>query len=232
MESRTLPKVLGGEVEIDLCRSCDGIWFDDKENLQLAPAGTLQLFQSIAEHKRAEKKLMFDTLSCGRCKGALTQQFDMVKATRFTYFRCNQGHGRFITFFQFLREKSFITQLSPKELADLRARVKVVNCSNCGAPVDLQNSMTCSHCDAPISVLDPNRVKQVIDELQQKAHKNVAPEMVAMDMELAKMRVNAMYSQLDAEDRKSGYGHYGRGGNDLVSLGFAAIGGLLRGLLG
>ncbi|MFL5321183.1 MAG: zf-TFIIB domain-containing protein [Myxococcaceae bacterium] len=232
MEPRTLPKNLGGEVEIDLCKTCDGIWFDDKESLQLAPAGTIQLFKTIAEHRRAEKKLLSDALSCTRCQGALTQQFDMVKTTRFTYFRCAQGHGRFITFFQFLREKNFITQLTPKEVNELRAQVQVVNCSNCGAPVDLQKSMTCSHCDAPVSVLDPNRVKQVIDELNQKASKAPnSPEMLAMDMELAKMRVNTMYAQLDAQDRASNNlrGLGGRSaGQDLVILGFNAIRGLLR----
>lgn len=242
MLERSLPKHLGGEVVIDLCHGCDGIWFDDRENLALSPAGTIQLFQTIAEERRAERNLLAEALSCARCEGPMQLQFDMVKATRFTYFRCADGHGRFITFFQFLREKNFIQQLTAKELGELRARVRVINCSNCGAPVDLQSALQCDHCQAPISVLDPDRVRKTLEELQQKsaAKESKPPELVALDMQLAKMRIESMYEQLDREDaaRSGGFGFGGerrrrqnQRANDLVRMGFNVLGALIRGVL-
>lgn len=238
MEEHSLPRSMGGEVVIDLCRGCDGIWFDDKENLQLAPAGTLKLLRMIAETRRAERNLLQESLSCSRCNGALVKQFDRVKATRFTYFRCVEGHGRFITFFQFLREKNLVQQLTPKELQELRARVQVVNCSNCGAPVDVQSSMSCAHCDAPLSVINPQRLREVLGELHSRSEQKPltkSPEELALDLALAKNRAEGFYEQLEASSggRRGGrpWGTPGTGslGADLL---FAAIGGLLRGFLG
>ncbi len=51
--------------------------------------------------------------------------------------RCPGRHGRLITFFNFLREKNFIRPLSAAQIEELRQNVRTVNCSNCGAPIDL-----------------------------------------------------------------------------------------------
>src|SRR3954468_17529697 len=53
MEGEVLDARLGTTVSIDVCRSCQVLWFDSHEDLQLAPASTLKLFRMIAKHADA-----------------------------------------------------------------------------------------------------------------------------------------------------------------------------------
>ena len=78
-------------------------------------------------------------LQCARCDLRLIDTHDRQRDTPFRYWRCGRRHGRFITFFDFLREKDFVRPLTPAQVAELRAQVRSVNCSNCGAPIDLQH---------------------------------------------------------------------------------------------
>src|SRR5258708_37959962 len=95
-------------------------------------------------------------LDCPRCQGRLTLTHDLQHSTHFTYFRCEFGHGRLSPFFQFLLEKNFVRPVTGAELADLKAKVRMIQCSNCGAPVDLQQDTACKYCGSPISLLDPD----------------------------------------------------------------------------
>jgi hypothetical protein len=72
-----------------------------------------------------------------------------------------------ITFFNFLREKQFIRPLSPQQLDELRQNIQMVNCSNCGAPIDLVTGSSCTHCGSPVSMLDMKQAEQMIAQLQQ-----------------------------------------------------------------
>src|SRR3954470_18917365 len=92
---------------------------------------------------------------------------DMQRETRFNYWRCPQEHGRFIRFFDFLREKNFIRSLSAREVTDLRQTMQNVNCSNCGAPIDLVGTSVCTHCGSAISMLDMKQGQQLLDQLKQ-----------------------------------------------------------------
>jgi Zn-finger nucleic acid-binding protein len=165
-ETHTIEALYGRVAEIDVCTGCQGIWFDDAESLQLSPWGTLTLFRIIHEHQSRGRRPLCARLECPRCKIRLTLAIDQQRTTRFQYHRCPRGHGRFITFFQFLRARNFIRSLTPREIADLRARVKQMHCSNCSAPIDLDKDIVCSYCRAPISMLDPDQVKSTLAELQ------------------------------------------------------------------
>ena len=55
--------------------------------------------------------------------------------------------------------------LSGSELAALKARVRTVQCSNCGAPVDLQHDTACPYCRSPLAILDPEAVNKALREL-------------------------------------------------------------------
>ena len=46
-----------------------------------------------------------------------------------------------MTFFQFLRAKRFVRSLGPAEIRQLREQVRQLNCSNCGAPLDIEVRM-------------------------------------------------------------------------------------------
>jgi DNA-directed RNA polymerase subunit RPC12/RpoP len=43
--------------------------------------------------------------------------------------------------------------------------VKTIQCSNCGAPLDLEHDTGCRYCGSPISVLDPDAVAKTVSAL-------------------------------------------------------------------
>ena len=172
MEHRAFERKVSGGVEIDVCFSCHAMWFDQFESAQLAPGAIVQLFREINDHRNDPQKALAERLSCPRCRGTLLFTQDMQRNNRLTYYRCAMGHGRFTTFYMFLREKNFIRSLSEKEAVTLRAQVKQIRCSSCGAPIDLEKNMTCPYCQAPVSILDPEQVRRTLlelDGMQRKA---------------------------------------------------------------
>jgi hypothetical protein len=158
MASMALAGRLGTTVTIDACTGCHAFWFDEFESLRLAPASILQLFHLVADHDGAGE-WPARALACPRCLLPLTLTHDRQNATKFEYWRCQKEHGRFITFLNFLREKDFVRPPSPRQLAELRASVQTINCSNCGGPIDLSSESACRHCGSPLTILD---VKQMM----------------------------------------------------------------------
>ena len=154
----TLDGHSGASVAVDMCESCQAFWFDGYESLQLAPGSTLKLFTRIGELSTGTKSAIGPVLHCPRCQSHLLTAHDLQRATPFEYWRCGRGDGRFITFFNFLREKDFIKPLSPQQIAELRQNVRMIHCANCGAPIDLTRDSTCGHCGAALSMLDMKKV--------------------------------------------------------------------------
>lgn len=151
-----------GEVEIDLCFTCRGIWFDGFESAQITPGGIIALFRLIHEKRDALIQPLPDRLPCPRCRETLLVTADRGRSGQFTYQRCLQKHGRFISFSQFMIEKGFVRQLSPMERDALAARIGTVRCDGCGAPVDIRHDAVCTHCRAPIAILDPEAIEQAL----------------------------------------------------------------------
>lgn len=137
---------LGTELSIDLCAACKAIWFDRFEDLQMAPAATLRVFGIISEQSNAASVPLPGVLRCPRCRSRLLQTHDIQRNTPFRYWRCDGGHGRLMTFVDFLRQKDFVRPLSPQQLQELRQNVQTINCSNCGAAIDLASDSVCKHC--------------------------------------------------------------------------------------
>jgi Zn-finger nucleic acid-binding protein len=167
MQSRALERRLQGPTQIDLCFGCRGFWFDSYESSQLAPGAVIELFRAIHEGRDAPARAVAGTLHCPRCHGALVLTHDMQLNTHITYHRCAQGHGRFTSFYQFLREKRFVRELTPPEVAALKARVSQVRCSGCGAPIDLARDAACSYCHMPLAILDADTVRATLAELSE-----------------------------------------------------------------
>ncbi|MDP2826897.1 MAG: zf-TFIIB domain-containing protein [Sulfuritalea sp.] len=174
MTAHRFPRKINGAVELDLCFACQGIWFDEYESLQIAPAGVIELFKLIHEHRDDQRLPLANPLRCPRCKERLIHSQDRVKSGLFNYMRCGQ-HGRFITFSQFMIEKGFVRQLTPVEIKEIGARIGVVRCTGCGAPVDIRRESACKHCRAPIAILDPQAVEQALAAYHQVAVKQAAP---------------------------------------------------------
>ncbi len=169
MVTRPFERKNNGEVELDLCFACQGIWIDKSESPQLAPAAVIELFKLIHEHRADQSLALASLLHCLRCDELLIDSRDRVKAGVFSYLRCPQQHGRFITFAHFMIEKGFVRQLSGVEIEQLRQRIGVIRCSGCGAPVDIRIDSACSHCRAPIAILDPKAVETALAGYRQGA---------------------------------------------------------------
>ncbi len=175
MNAHRFPRKLTGEVELDLCFACQGIWFDEYESLKLAPAGVVDLFKLIHQNRDDQRLPLADALHCPRCNERLIKSQDRVKSGLFNYLRCVQQHGRFITFAQFMIEKGFVRQLTGAEIKEISVRIGVVRCTGCGAPVDIRKDSACTHCRAPIAILDPRAVEAALAGYQQVALKQAAP---------------------------------------------------------
>jgi hypothetical protein len=186
----------GTRVQIDLCTGCHGIWFDRLESLRLAPDGTLRLFTLIGEQTRSRTPLG-SALKCPRCPTTLLRTHDRQRNTSFQYWRCGADHGRFITFFEFLREKNFIKPLSADQVAELRRNVQSVNCSNCGGPVDLAKGAVCDHCGSPLSLLDMRQTSQVVAELKRAAEPRAIDPTLPIELARARREVDLAFATIE-----------------------------------
>jgi len=170
MQRLTLDAVLGATLEVDVCSACRAFWFDPYETLHLAPASTLELFRLIAAVGGGGTALPA-ALHCPKCGTALKLSHDRQRNTPFEYRSCPQGHGRYTRFNDFLKEKNFIQPLTPQQIAELRRKVRMVHCSNCGAPVDLVKESACAHCGSPLVMLDRDAMKELADQYQRAANR-------------------------------------------------------------
>ncbi|NJD25455.1 MAG: hypothetical protein FIB06_08605 [Betaproteobacteria bacterium] len=166
-----------GEVILDLCFSCQGIWFDGFESVQVTPGGIIALFELIHAHRDDPRLPLREPLACPRCADTLLHGLDVARGGRFNYHRCLQGHGRYTPFAQFMIEKGFVRQLTATEVGALAARIATVRCSSCGAPVDIRNQSACGHCRAPVAILDPAAVEQALARYRQaEIRRTAAPD--------------------------------------------------------
>lgn len=161
-----------GRVDLDICVDCQAIWFDTLESPALAPSGVLALFHLIRERVDRPVPALLGTLRCVRCHERLELTHDVQRTERIVYYRCPEGHGRFTTFLQFLREKRFLRTLTPPEVRKLAATVAQVRCSGCGGPIDLARDARCPYCGAPIAILDVEALHAQLVELENPDREN------------------------------------------------------------
>lgn len=167
MTKQRFERLHHGEVILDLCFACQGIWFDEFESVQITPGGIVRLFELLHQHHDDPRQPLRDPMHCPRCHERLLHGLDVAKhGGRFNYHRCLQKHGRFTTFAQFMIEKGFVRQLNPAEIDALSAKVGIIRCMGCGAPVDIRRDHACGHCRAPITILDPGAVEQALNRFQ------------------------------------------------------------------
>ena len=169
MTRLTLEARLSTTLEIDMCSLCRAIWFDRFEDLHLTPGATLKVFKVISEPADRPTAPFPTVLHCPRCYARLLLTHDMQRRTAFQYWRCDNGHGRLITFVNFLREKDFVRPLTPQQLEELRQSVQTINCSNCGAAINLVKDSVCAHCGAAVSMLDLQQMARTVGQLQASA---------------------------------------------------------------
>jgi hypothetical protein len=224
MAVHTLDDHLGRPVEIDACDACQAFWFDNSESPRLTPAATLTLFSVIAAALPRRSGSIGRVLKCPGCGSRLLETQDMQRNTRFSYSRCPHGHGRFTTFFNFLREKDFIRPLSAEQLDELRRNVQTVNCSNCGAAVSLARGSSCGHCGSPLSILDMRQTERVVEQLRKASEPRAVDP--ALGLELARVRRQVEATFAGAGEKASWWDDTSTLG--LVEAGMTAVARLLK----
>jgi hypothetical protein len=203
---------LGTSVAIDVCLPCQLFWFDAGESLKLSPAGVLKLFRIIGEQALKPSR-------CPRCGVRLFATHDQQRNTKFQYLRCAKDHGRLITFVDFLREKDFIKPLSARQIEHLRQSIQTVNCSNCGAPIDLTRNSACGHCSSPLSMLDMKRAGDLVAELRAAQEPKAIDPALPLRLERARRDVDAAFASF--ERGPSWFADVSTGG--LVEAGLSAL---------
>jgi hypothetical protein len=143
---------MGDPVEIDLCMPCQALWFDLHEDMKLTEGSTRTLMDLIRKDGSDGDSRIADVLCCPRCAGHLRFVHDLQADTHFSYWRCDQ-HGKLIRFLEFMKEKSYIRELSREEIEDLRQKIGIIHCANCGAAIDLGKGSRCAYCGSPVSML-------------------------------------------------------------------------------
>ncbi len=201
MDVLTFQSHLGTAVSIDACWPCHLIWFDQLESTSLSATSIIELFKRIHEAQSAHANVARNTvsmnMSCPSCSTGLKLTNDIQKNGRFTYHRCQQGHGRATSFTQFLREKNFIRSLNASEIKSLSVSVKQIRCSSCGGSIDLTNDTSCSHCGSAISVLDHDAVEKALTVLQAQQAKQfgaTAEQQAELTLALERIRETPAYA--------------------------------------
>ena len=198
MQAHLFASVAGGKVELDLCFSCHGIWFDPQENLKLSPAAVVALFRLMHTHRGDVRQPLALKMACPRCSQALAQGFDVVKSGRYITYRCPQRHGRFSAFSSFMIEKGFVRQLTSSEVDDMARRVAVISCTSCGAPVDLRKDHACPHCRSAFSLLDPQAVERALQGYAKAASTEGALKIPDLADALVMVERDRLQAQRDA----------------------------------
>ena len=199
MTALALEGHVGTPVDIDLCAGCQVFWFDRRESLQLSPGSTLTLFARIGEGAASRTAPLASVLRCPLCQSRLLPTNDRQRNTPFRYWRCDHDHGRLITWFDFLREKHFIKPLSAQQLAELRQHVQMINCSNCGGPIDLAGHSSCPHCGSPISMLDLKQAEQVVADLRAAAAPKTVDPALPLELARARRQVDLAFQSLERD---------------------------------
>lgn len=199
MHREVFARKLFGSLDLDLCFDCQAIWFDQFESAQLTPGAVLEIFRIIHEQSGHPARPVSEIVRCVACRARLQLIHDIERNNPIVYYRCPQGHGRFTTFIQFLREKNFVRTLTGPEVERLRATVAQVRCSSCGAPMDLARDPECPYCHAPISILDADAVSHALQDLQDQERRRTGVDpAAAVDALLAGERLERRIANNDA----------------------------------
>lgn len=226
MAAVTLAGHYGRTIAIDLCHGCNHVWFDGQEDLHLAPGGVLQLFEVMGTAAQQARRPVGARKACPRCQTGLLRTHDRVRDTPYEYFRCTQGHGKFMGFAAFLRARHFVRDLSEREVQTLRVEARTIKCVNCGAAIDVAEHSACPYCRAAIAVLDADQLANTLTALEKaEAERGKVDPGWPLRAEQVRRQTEAAFAELRR-------GHGANPNLDLVEAGlaiFAAVAARLRG---
>jgi hypothetical protein len=210
----TVPRLM----DIGSCTACNLFWFDQSASIRLTPTAVLGLFEHIGR-AGAPNGPLASRFNCPRCRHPLDLIHDLQRSTRFTYWRCPNDQGQLLTFGQFLAEKNFIRPPSDDELAKLRAMLRQINCSQCGAPINLETDAACPHCGAAVALIDADAVSKALHDLATTGATPPSSPSAPTRTTLSDVQLDALFDLQRIRPHE--------GGDDLLAIGAEAIGAVL-----
>ena len=154
----------GRQVDLDLCRHCDLVWFDGSETAQLAGPGLLELIGAMAGSQSLAHELLRADASCPHCRGRLAIVHNQSRWGRSTQLQCLRRDGAYQSFAQFLGEKGLLRPMSRVDRATLLQRRGRIDCVNCGGEI-ARDDERCRYCLSIPSLLDVARLAHALDPL-------------------------------------------------------------------
>jgi len=79
----------------------------------------------------------------------------------------------------------------------LRQKIQFVNCSSCGASINLESDSACPYCHAPISMLDMKQPQQMLEQLKQAAEPKPVDPMLPFKLASAKLGLETSLADHD-----------------------------------
>jgi predicted nucleic acid-binding Zn ribbon protein len=157
---------LGGHydsrVDLDLCQSCNLVWFDDVEMARLSGLGMLDLIGRMAEAYGLPFETLRPMVSCPRCQGKLTLAHNQSRWGPSVQLQCPKRDGAYQSFAQFLEGKGLLRPMSMADRAALLRDKGRIDCVNCGAAVGIDDAR-CPYCESVPSLLDVARLARALD---------------------------------------------------------------------
>jgi len=151
-------------LDLDLCRSCDLLWFDDIEAAQLSGPALLDLIGAMASARALPHEMLRADARCPRCDGALEIVHNQSRWGRSTQLQCRRRHGAYQSFAQFLQEKGLLRPMSLIDRAKLLRDRGRLECVNCGGAIGKDDAL-CPWCRSVPSLLDVARLAHALDPL-------------------------------------------------------------------
>src|SRR5260370_41001359 len=82
-------------------------------------------------------------------------------------------------------------------MKNLGKTVRFVNCSTCGASINLESISACPYCHSPISMLDMKQPQQMLEQLKQAAEPKPIDPALPMKLASAKLELETSLAEFD-----------------------------------
>jgi|BarGraIncu00222A_1022003.scaffolds.fasta_scaffold07602_3 predicted nucleic acid-binding Zn ribbon protein len=162
----------GAIVELDICESCDLVWFDGTETARLSGLGMLDLIGRMAQAYDLPYEPLRPETTCPRCAGKLALVHNQSRWGQSVQLQCVRRHGAYQSFAEFLEEKGLLRPMSRVDRARLLRDKGRIDCVNCGAAVGLDDQR-CPFCHSIPSLLDVARLARALDPEEMLAHQTL-----------------------------------------------------------
>lgn len=165
MQRLTLAGHYGHNVDLDMCRGCDLVWFDGSETAQLSGTALLELIGAMVSSHALPHGLLRPDARCPRCAGALQIVHNQSRWGHSSQLQCLRRHGAYQSFAQFLEEKGLLRPMSRIDRAKLLQGRGRIECVNCGGEI-AKDDERCRYCHSIPSLLDVARLARALDPLE------------------------------------------------------------------